>query len=169
MVPVNNTLVYRTSFLAAGSWLCVLILQLLLHFHFKSLHVSIPYLWLLYPMSLFKYFKRMDISALLPDPKGQRIMVVMCIMTTLQHFSNVTLPNILVNMVSSDHRAWVYSYNDSTSDSTSHAITCDDFTRSHNLVIGLFENVIIADITAGQRNWCIAEIGYHRQNPLCGI
>ena len=40
-------------------------------------------------------------------------------------------PNILVDMVSSDHR--VYSNNNSTSQ----AIACDDFTRSHNLVIVL--------------------------------
>ena len=32
-------------------------------------------------MSLFKYFKRVDISALLPDPKGQRIVVVVYIMS----------------------------------------------------------------------------------------
>ena len=46
--------------------------------------VTILFLWFLYPTSLFKYFKRMDISALLPDPKGQRIGIVVCIMTTLQ-------------------------------------------------------------------------------------
>ena len=67
-------------------------------------------------------------------------------------------------MVSSDHRA--YSNNDSISDSTSHAIAHDDFTRSRNLVIGYFTDIIIADITTGQRNRCFAEIGPHRQNPL---
>ena len=77
----------------------------------------------------------MGISALLPDPKGQRIVVVVHIKTTLQHFSNVPRPNILVDMISSDHR--VYSNNDFTSDSISHAIAHNDFSRSHNLVIGL--------------------------------
>ena len=59
----------------------------------------------------------------------------MYIMITLQHFSIVTHPNILVDVVSSDHR--VYSNNDSTLDSTSRAIACDDFMRSCHLVIGL--------------------------------
>ena len=48
-------------------------------------------------------------------------------------------------MVSSDHRVY-YSNNDLTSDSTSHAITCDNFTRSRNLVIGYFADIIIVDI-----------------------
>ena len=91
-------------------------------------HVRVPCLWFLYPMLLFKYFKRVDIFASLPDPKGQRIMVVVCIMTTLQHFVNVTLPNILVGVVCPDHQ--VYSNNDSTLDSASHIIVHDDFTRS---------------------------------------
>ena len=57
----------------------------------------------------------------------------------------------MVSSEGSDQR--VYSNTvDSTSDSTSHAIVCDDFTRSHNLVIGYFADIIIADITAGQRN-----------------
>ena len=29
-------------------------------------------------------------------------------------------------------------------------------------------DIIIADFTAGQRNWCFAEIGSHRKNPLNG-
>ena len=93
-------------------------------------------------------FQERDTSALLPNPKGLRIAMVMWIIctTTLHHFSNVesnvlTLPNILVDMVSSDHR--VYNNNDSTSDSTSHAIAHDDFTRSSNLVIGYFADIII--------------------------
>ena len=49
--------------------------------------VTVLCLLFLYPISLYKYFKRVDISALLPD-KGQRIMVVVCIMTTLQHYSH---------------------------------------------------------------------------------
>ena len=61
------------------------------------------------------------------------------------------LQYIPVDVVSSDHR--VYSNNDSTLDSTSHAIACDDVTRSHNLVICYFADIIIAYITAGQRNW----------------
>ena len=78
-------------------------------------------------------------------------------MTSLQYFSNVaiiiiTLPNILVDVVSSYYRFRVYIYivytNYSSSDSTSHAIAPDDFTRSHNLLISYLE-VIIADITAG--------------------
>ena len=51
-----------------------------------------------------------DTSALLCDPKGLRIAMVVCItwMTqTLQHFSNVAnSPNILVDVVSSDHRVY---------------------------------------------------------------
>ena len=41
--------------------------------------VTVMCLWFLYPMSLFKYFKRVDISAFLPNPKGQRTMVVACV------------------------------------------------------------------------------------------
>ena len=70
----------------------------------------------------------------LPDPKGQRIMVVVYIAMTSQHFSNVTCPNILVDVVSSDHR--VCSNNDSTLDSTSHATAHDNFTRPCRLVAG---------------------------------
>ena len=29
-------------------------------------------------------------------------------------------------------------------------------------------DIIMADITVGQRNWCFTEIGPHRQNPLYG-
>ena len=68
-------------------------------------------------------------------------------------------------MVSSDHR--VYSNNDLTS--ALHIATCDDFMRSHNLVIGYFADIRIADITAGQRNRCFIDIGSHRQNLLYGI
>ena len=56
------------------------------------------------------------------------IMVAVYIVMTLQHFSNVTCPNILVDVVSSDRR--VYSNNDYASDSTSHAIARDDVMRS---------------------------------------
>ena len=42
-------------------------------------------------------------------------------------------PPLLVDMASSDHR--VHSNNDSTSDSTSHSIACDNFTTSRNLII----------------------------------
>ena len=44
-----------------------------------------------------------------------------------------------------------------------HAITYDNFTRSHNLVIGYFADLIIADITTGQRNRSFTEIGPRRQ------
>ena len=74
-------------------------------------------------------------------------MVVVYIVMTSQHFSNVAGPNILVDVVSSDHR--VCSNNDSTSDSTSHAIAHDDFTRLQSLVAG---DIIIADIS-----YCWAE------------
>ena len=50
----------------------------------------------------------------------------------------------------------LYSNNDSISDSTSHAIAHmhDDFTRSRNLVMDCFTDIIIiiADLTAGLRN-----------------
>ena len=87
----------------------------------------------------------------LPDPKSQRIVVVVYITTTLQHFFNITHPNILVDVVSSDHR--VYSDNDSTSDSTSHTIqgACDDFTDQ---VIGLLSRYYCwADKLMLCRNW----------------
>ena len=95
--------------------------------------------------------------------------MLMCITMTLQHFSNVAninLPNILVDVVSSDHR--VYGNNDSTSDSTSHDIardlTCDDFVRSCNLVIGLIRKY------NNHRYYCWAEkLMLRRQNPLYGI
>ena len=35
--------------------------------------------------------------------------------------------------------------------------------------VGYFADIIITDITAGQRNWCFAEIMPRRQNPLYGI
>ena len=57
-------------------------------------------------MTLFKYFKRVDISVLLPGLKGT---VVVYITTTLQHFLS---KNIHVDVVSSDHI--VYRNNDST-------------------------------------------------------
>ena len=54
-------------------------------------------------------------------------------------------------MVSSDHR--VYSNNDSTLDSISHAIASDDFMRSRNLlIIGYFADIIITNVTSGQIN-----------------
>ena len=81
---------------------------------------------------------------------------------TLQYFSNVanspsTLPNILVDVVSSDHR--VYNNNDSTSDSTSHAIACDGFTTLGNMVIGYFADIIIIDITARQKIVPLQKLG----------
>ena len=60
----------------------ILILQLLfsaLSFQLTAC-VTVPCLWFLHPMSLFKYFKTMGISASLPDPKGQRIVIVAYIM-----------------------------------------------------------------------------------------
>ena len=94
-----------------------------------------------------------DTSALLPNPKGQRSRWL-CESRARQHCNTspmqLTLPNIIVDVISSDHR--VYSNNDSTSDSTSYAIASDDFMRSHNLVIGYFTDIIITDSTAGQRN-----------------
>ena len=145
----------------------ILILQLLLYLCSSSLYLS------QFCASdffiLFRYFKRVDISASLPDPKDHKIAMVVWVMCTttfhLQHFSSVlTLSNFLVDVVSSDHRAC--SNNDSTLDSTSHTIACDDCTTSHNLVIGYFVDIIIADITAMKRNWYFAEIGPRRQNPL---
>ena len=55
-------------------------------------------------------------------------------------------------MVSSDHRVLVYSNYDLTLDSTSHVIARDNFMRSRSLVMDYFIDIIIADITAGQRN-----------------
>ena len=67
----------------------ILILQLVftaLSFQLTS-RVTIPCLWFLHPMSLFKYFKMVDISASLPDLKGKRIVIeiiiVACITCTL--------------------------------------------------------------------------------------
>ena len=77
------------------------------------------------------------------------------------------LPKHHCRLVSSDHR--VCSNNDSTSDSTSHAIACDDFTRSCNLIIGLHRRY------NNLRYYCLAEklmfteIRSCRQNLLCGI
>ena len=71
-------------------------------------------------------------------------------------------------MVTSNHSVYSNSHSNSTLDSTSQAIAHDDFMRSCNLVIGYLADIIIKDITAGQRNWCVAEIGPHRQNPLYG-
>ena len=98
----------------------------MLAFSFQlTARVTVPdsYLWFLYPMSLFKYFKRV-LCCLIQRPKDHDGCVY-----------QLTFPNILVDMVSSDHR--VYSNNDSTLDSTSQAIAHDDFKRSRHLVIGL--------------------------------
>ena len=114
----------------------ILILQLAtlaLSFQLTA-RVTVPCLLFLI-LCLCSNTSRVDMSASLPDPKDQRIVAVVYTSITLQHFSNVTRPNILVDVVSSDHR--VYSTNDLTFDSTLHAIACDDFTRSRNLVIGL--------------------------------
>ena len=68
--------------------------------------VKVLCLRFLYPMFLFKYFKRVAISALLPDPKGQKIAVVYASWwhSSTSTSPNVTLPNILVDVVSSDNR-----------------------------------------------------------------
>ena len=108
-------------------------------------------------MSLYKYFKRVDISTSLPDPKGplsdhvltasiaeanKEVLKAVAeakepqkkgpyikvtpeykakvakfasinayITATVQHFSNKTGPNILVNVVSSDHRVYCKGFN----------------------------------------------------------
>ena len=88
--------------------------------------------------------QKVEISASLPDPKGQRIMVIVYNHDDTAVLLQFNLSKILVNVVSSDHRVY------STSDSISHAIACDNFMRSRNLVIGLLRRyTIIADITAG--------------------
>ena len=125
----------------------ILILQLLLHFCFSSMHVSqfcVCDFFILCRCSnargtllLHCLTQKAKESRCLYESRAQRH----CNTSPIQ----LTLPNIHVDVVSSDHR--VYSNNDSTSDSNSHVIACDDFTRSRNLVIGYF-----ADITAGQRN-----------------
>ena len=78
--------------------------------------------------------------------------MVVCITTKLQHFCNVTLPNILVNVAvssASERKSIVITL---TVQPRIHVITCDDFTALRNLVIGYFADIIIADLTAGQRN-----------------
>ena len=83
-------------------------------------------------------YKGVDISASLPDPKGQRIVVVVYITMALQHFSKVTRPNILVDVVSSDHTYSLYNYIILMIQPwIQYTIVRDDFMRSHNLVIGL--------------------------------
>ena len=93
----------------------VLILQLLLHFCLKKAHCTChsSVLVIFYPMSLFKYFKRMDISALLPNPNGQRIMIVGVDYDDIAALLQLTHPNIHVEIVSPDQR--VYN-NDSSSE-----------------------------------------------------
>ena len=95
-------------------------------------------------------------------PKRPMVVWITCMMT-MQHFFNVA--NSLRHLCRGSYplitESLYYSNNFSTLDSISHAIACEDFTRSRNLVIGYF-----ADITAGQRNWCFTEIGPRRQNPL---
>ena len=73
--------------------------------------------------------QRVDISALLPDPKGQRI--VMVVYNNIAHFSNVTFPNILTDMVFSVVimiQPLIQLYK---------PLHVTVFTRSRNLVIGL--------------------------------
>ena len=144
-----------------------LILQLLLHFRFSSLHMS--------------QFCACDSSSCLCSntsknghfcfaawpkrPKDHSGCVHHDNITALLQCNSPKHP--YVDVVSSDYR--VYGNNDSTLDSTSHAIACDDFTRSRSLVMDYFVDIIVADITAGQRNGCFTEIGPHRQNQLYGM
>ena len=92
--------------------------------------------------------QKRDTYALLPDPKRPKDWDG-CVnhvhediaFATLVLLQCITLPNILIDVVSSDHR--VYSNNDSTSASTSHAIAHDDFMRLRSLVIGYFADIQI--------------------------
>ena len=101
--------------------------------------VTVSCLWFLYPMSLFKYFKEYRYFCFAAGPTKLKDRNGWVNHVHWQrHFAT------LVDMLSSDHR--VYRNNDS-SNSTSHPIARDNFTRSCKLVIGYF-----ADITAVQRN-----------------
>ena len=71
-----------------------------------------------------------------------------------EHFSNKTVPNILVNVI--------YSYNrvdtkrsDTSSDVFAH------FTRAFILMIKDFADVIITDITAGQKSLLCKNCALH--------
>ena len=96
-----------------------------LYFCFSSLHVS--------------QFRACDFFILclcLNTSKEWTFLFLLCCLTQKVSTSpNVTCPNILVDMVSPNHR--IYSNYDSTSDLTSHTIACDNFMRSSNLVVGL--------------------------------
>ena len=91
----------------------ILILQLLLHFCFSSLHMSQFRACDFFILCLCSNTSKKDTSALLYDTKGQRIMMVVGIMstTTLQHFSNVANspkhPCTIVDVVSSYHSSGV--------------------------------------------------------------
>ena len=120
----------------------ILILQLLLHFCFSSLHVSVSCLWFLYPMSLFKYFKRVGIFAWPPDPKGQRIVVV------VYHHDDIAALlqcNSHVDIVFSDNRVY--------SNLKLHTPLHMTILQDHVICIGLLQKfIIIADIS-----YCWAE------------
>ena len=160
----------------------ILILQLAVFaFSFQlTACVTVPCLWFPYPMSLFKYYKRVEISDSLPDPKGQRIIMVVCItcMTTYCSTSSMQLAQTSLACrcgILWSHR--IYSNNDSTLDSTLQAINIvhDDFTRPHNLVKGLlckYNNrryYCRAEKLMLRRNWASqtkSAIWYWNQNHL---
>ena len=126
----------------------ILILQLLLHFHFSSMHMLQFCTCDFFVLCLCSNTSKEEHFCLYSNtlkekhfcfaawPKGQRITMVVWITctTTLQHFSDVA------NSPKHPCRRgilWSQSlviYNDLTSDSTSHVIACDDFTRSRNLL-----------------------------------
>ena len=96
-------------------------------------------------------------------------MVVAYFTAAVQHFSNKTGPNILVNVISPCHRVDCKGFY--FRQLRLHCMCSIDFTRwrARVLMIKGFADILIADITAGQINHYFAEIAPRTVYPLYGM
>ena len=105
---------------------------------------------------------------------SKRIMAhatVSFVTTAVQHFSNKTGPNILVNVISLIIESIVKDYTTYSSDAIARVVY-HDFKCWRARVLWLmsrFADIVIADITAGQINHYFAEIVPCTVYPLYGI
>ena len=145
----------------------ILILQLLLHFRFSSLHVSEFHVCDFFILCLCSNTSKewtFLLHYLTQKARGSRITCTM----TLQHFSNVAnSPNICRRGIASsaDQSVCSYTYcniNDSTSDSTSHTIARDNFMKH---VIWLQILLLGREINASQKLGLVDKTRYTAFSP----
>ena len=136
LIFVKNASCHRlTNFNSAVSYSCIFISA---HCTCHSSVLVIFSLHIRLCLNISKEWKFL-LRRLTQKAKGSRWLCASWFMMsrmTLQHFSN------LANFPKHPCRCGIFwsqslHYNDSTLDSTLHAIACEDFTRSRNLVIGL--------------------------------